>query len=132
MKVYVANQFAIIKNLSNVNDWRYASTTENPADCASRGLMPEQLVDHELWWKGPQWLQSTSVSWPTSPNQIFREEINSTKVSAHNRKTKEITAYSEILKRFSKLYVFIRVTSCVFRFHNNIKLKQGKREVSYL
>ena len=52
----MANRVAVIQNLSNVNDWRYVPTKDNPADCASRGLMPEQLVNYELWWKGPQWL----------------------------------------------------------------------------
>ena len=98
----MANRVTIIKNFSNVNDWRYVSTTDNPADCASKGLMPEQLVNHVLWWKEPQWLQSTSDTWPTCLNQIFREEVISTSVSTHIPKAQEITAYPEILKRFSK------------------------------
>lgn len=28
----------------------------NPADCASRGLQPSELIGHKLWWHGPEWL----------------------------------------------------------------------------
>ena len=32
---------------------------ENPADCASRGLFPSELLAHDLWWNGPEWLCSS-------------------------------------------------------------------------
>jgi hypothetical protein len=31
--------------------------TENPANCASRGLFPSELLVHELWWNGPRWFE---------------------------------------------------------------------------
>ena len=36
--------------------WNHVPGTNNPADfasrdCASRGLFPLELLDHELWWK---------------------------------------------------------------------------------
>ena len=30
--------------------WNHVSSPDNQADCASRGLFPSELVDHELWW----------------------------------------------------------------------------------
>lgn len=32
--------------------WRYVNTSDNPADCASQGLFPSGLIQHELWWNG--------------------------------------------------------------------------------
>ena len=29
----------------------------NPADCASHGLLPSELLTHDLWWNGPSWLK---------------------------------------------------------------------------
>ncbi|XP_065361949.1 uncharacterized protein LOC135955527 [Calliphora vicina] len=133
LEVYVANRVAKIQRLSNVHDWRYVPTKDNPADCASRGLMPEQLIHHYLWWKGPSWLQNTSDSWPTSPNQIFREEIICNNLAVHLTKTKTtIATYPEITQRFSKLSSLVRVTSYILRFYNNIKLNQNNREVGFL
>lgn len=37
---------------------------ETPADCASRGLFPSELLDHALWWNGPTWLRMHSSAWP--------------------------------------------------------------------
>ena len=36
----------------------------NPADCASRGLLPSQLMVHELWWDGPPWVSLNHREWP--------------------------------------------------------------------
>ena len=32
---------------------------ENPADCALRELFPSDLLEHYLWWHGPDWLKNT-------------------------------------------------------------------------
>ncbi|XP_011262598.2 uncharacterized protein LOC105255167 [Camponotus floridanus] len=36
---------------------------DNPADCASRGLTPRELLDFTLWWQGPSWLVD-EANWP--------------------------------------------------------------------
>ena len=56
-KTYVGNRVSFIVDQLPPDCWRHVAGTQNPADCASRGLFPLQLKDHDLWWKGPQWLQ---------------------------------------------------------------------------
>ncbi len=46
--------------------WRYVPTDCNPADIASRGAMPSQLISFELWWNGPTWLLQPPSAWPIS------------------------------------------------------------------
>lgn len=130
LEVYVANRVANIQRLSNVHDWRYVPTKDNPADWASRGLMPEQLIHHDLWWKGPPWLKNESYTWPTSPTEILHEEITTNKVAVLSTITTELS-YPEITQQFSKLSTLVRVTSYILRFYNNIKSKQN-REVGFL
>ena len=36
----------------------------NPADLASRGVFPQDLIVQELWWKDPPWLTDSPVQWP--------------------------------------------------------------------
>ena len=51
--------------------WRHVNGVDNPADCASRGVFPVELVKHRLWWSGPKWLQLPSAEWPSkSPSTV--------------------------------------------------------------
>ncbi len=46
-KTYVGNK------VSATNRWNHVRGLENPADCASHGIFPSELLNHQLWWKGP-------------------------------------------------------------------------------
>lgn len=39
-KTFVANRVAIIQNRTEIKEWNYVKSEENPADCASRGILP--------------------------------------------------------------------------------------------
>ena len=45
--------------------WNYVSGGENPANCASKGLFPAELLQDSLRWNGPRWLKLESSSWPS-------------------------------------------------------------------
>ncbi|XP_075163287.1 uncharacterized protein LOC142235924 [Haematobia irritans] len=134
LEVYVANRVAQIQRLTDVNDWRYVPTNDNPADCASRGLFPEQLIHHTLWWKGPSWLQLEQEQWPFSPTESHVEDFNENIVTHHVTKTTTTSSYPEITHRYSKLSTLVRVTSYILRFYNNIKsqAKQNSKETGFL
>ena len=51
---FVGNRIAEISETIPVACWRHVKGTENPADCASRGIFPAELAEHNIWWKGPQ------------------------------------------------------------------------------
>ena len=52
-----------IKEDKDIN-FRYISTTENPADMASRGTSTLELKDNRLWWHGPEWTTKSRYDWP--------------------------------------------------------------------
>ena len=54
--VYVANRLQQIRDLSDPGQWRHVSTTENPADIASRGCPPSELTMTSAWFRGPEFL----------------------------------------------------------------------------
>ena len=56
LKAFVANRVAHIQHHSEISQWPYVNTTQNPADLATRGLSVEQLQNSNLWWKGPSLL----------------------------------------------------------------------------
>lgn len=71
--------------------WSHVSTADNPTDCASRGIYPDELLRHHLWWFGPEWLKFDNALWPRlSPfldNNITLEERTSVSLNVTNLTT---------------------------------------------
>ena len=51
-KTYVGNRISSIIDHISPDRWRHVAGADNPADCASRGVFPLDLLDHRLWWHG--------------------------------------------------------------------------------
>lgn len=60
---FVANRVSEIQTTLPTAQWHHIPEPENPADCASRGLYPGELVEHSLWWRGPLWLLKENGPW---------------------------------------------------------------------
>lgn len=52
-KPYVSNRVHQIRTLLPECHWQHVESHNNPADCASRGVMPSVLSQFELYWHGP-------------------------------------------------------------------------------
>ncbi|XP_055848250.1 uncharacterized protein LOC129913542 [Episyrphus balteatus] len=62
--VFVGNRTSEILDAIPRNRWFHVRSDVNPADCASRGISPSQLLEHPIWWTGPQWLRENNDAWP--------------------------------------------------------------------
>ncbi|XP_038073422.1 uncharacterized protein LOC119741653 [Patiria miniata] len=71
--VFVANRIAVIRDASDISQWRYVPTKLNPADHASRGLSAEDLINKPEWLGGPNFLSQPEESWPGA-EQIQMED----------------------------------------------------------
>ena len=60
---FVENRIKEMTENQDIN-FHYISTTENPADIASRGTSVQELQHNKLWWHGPDWMVKTRESWP--------------------------------------------------------------------
>ena len=67
-KTYFASRVSKIQQVVPVENWGYVPGKENPADCATGGITPQELINHSLWWTGPKWLQE--IPKPTVPQNI--------------------------------------------------------------
>ena len=67
LPVFVQNRVDFILQGTSPRNWHHVPTTANPADCASRGIMPQELLHHPLWWEGPSWLSEDPVPMPKQP-----------------------------------------------------------------
>lgn len=134
-KTFVANRTSAILDFLPRSSWRHVSSSENPADCASRGLLPPELVDHTLWWTGPSFLYDHENTWKGSAEAVNMEEVmaeqrkavSATAVAAKPGSDWEIEEY--LLKRNTSLKASQRVLAWICRFKVNllVKLRGGEK-----
>ncbi|XP_073950909.1 uncharacterized protein [Choristoneura fumiferana] len=60
-KPFVKNRVVEIIETIEPARWFYVNTKHNPADPASRGVMPMKLLAMELWWNGPEMLKKKEI-----------------------------------------------------------------------
>ena len=71
-KTFVSNRVSELIDNIPPNCWRHVNGIENPADCASRGLLLFELIDHKLWWNGPEWLLEGPSNWPKQKKCLLK------------------------------------------------------------
>ena len=124
-KTFVGNRVSLITDLVAPSHWHHVEGSDNPADCASRGLLPSELLRHNLWWHGPGWLREGIHCWPKpvamAPNDSSDE-------------VSEICSHAAIIQiqpvfpidRFSSFSHHKRVTAWMMRFISNCRASQRK------
>lgn len=63
-KTYVANRVTLICDNTNLSQWRYVSSKDNPFDDASRGLSVAKFMQTRRWIHAPEFLWKAEESWP--------------------------------------------------------------------
>lgn len=127
-KTYVANRISEIQTILPDVVWRHTPGRDNPADCASGGLSPRELVDHPLWWRGPAWLREGSL-----PGTCPREAEDGLELPDHRTRVHAVfvprheIAEEEILGRFSSLSRLLRVTAWCLRWRRRARERTDRR-----
>lgn len=119
-KDFVRNRVTAIQEALPLAKWRFVSGKQNPADCASRGLRPDQFCNHKLWWSGPNWLTKPFTSWPTTenkptPEEDLEERPRSVNVVIIKR------PYWELLDKYSSFKKLHRITAICRRFASRLR-----------
>ncbi|KAL0895261.1 hypothetical protein ABMA27_011414 [Loxostege sticticalis] len=65
--VFVSNRVAQCQENLPPENYYHVAGCENPSDCLSRGMLPSQLMSHDLWWNGPSWIRNPPSEWPVKP-----------------------------------------------------------------
>ncbi|CAI6354007.1 unnamed protein product [Macrosiphum euphorbiae] len=113
-KIFVSNRIHQIQSLLPDCQWHHVPSENNPADCASRGLSPSELVDNVLFWNGPTFLNSPTAEWVVrvpfiEPNQLPEAKMENPVVLLAETEP-------EWYSRFSSYVHMIRVVAHVRRF----------------
>ena len=133
LKPFVANRCSEILDTLPRNCWHHVSSKDNPADCASRGLMTSDLIKHQLWWKGPEWLQNEDkyqeiindsnkfnrFTDPEAESEARQPTINLLSIE------QEETIIALLSKRFSSWWKLIRAVAYWIRFVEYLRYKKS-------
>lgn len=118
-QTFVANR--VVKTTDNIpaEHFYHVAGSENPADCLSRGLEPNNLIDHPLWFHGPLWLQQNPQLWPinkvdeTEEESVPEEKLHVYAVASSDVSATFIQSLSERVSSWSRL---LRIVIFVLRF----------------
>ncbi|GFY09514.1 uncharacterized protein TNCV_4321931 [Trichonephila clavipes] len=73
--VFVANRVKEIRQLTQIQSWKYVPVNMNIADLLSRGCSPRQMLSSR-WWERPSWLKQNSEFWPDGEISCEPQEVN--------------------------------------------------------
>lgn len=132
-KTFVANRVSKILSHSSPNMWNHVITTENPADCATRGLTPSELATKQLWWNGPAWLVKSPNEWPRFNNKAHTFDDDTLEAKTNAIHVHVTIPTESIVFHYSSLNTLIRITAWILRFrHNARKAKRNTRRYGLL
>ncbi|UYV73931.1 hypothetical protein LAZ67_11001496 [Cordylochernes scorpioides] len=127
-QIFVANRVAKIQDLTAAHSWQYISGKQNPADLATRGILPSCLINSNLWWHGPVWLtldgSENIPSFTIDPSMGLEERS----VILHATIAEPCP---EFLSKYSSFTKLLRVMAWCKRFIN-ITRKQPTQRLSFL
>ncbi|CAI6364646.1 unnamed protein product [Macrosiphum euphorbiae] len=132
-KVFVTNRLNKINELLPSGQWRYVPSLQNPADCVSRGLLPNEALQHNLYWDGPSFLQQSPESWTSSQlEKIPVTELPEQKTVAETLHVSVTpTTENDWLDKFSSLTRLKRVVVYIRRFIVKARHKSQQRNPTH-
>ncbi|MCG8044651.1 MAG: A17 family peptidase, partial [Candidatus Thiodiazotropha endolucinida] len=149
LSVFVRNRVKEIKEYTDVLI-SYVPSKENPADIASRGTTTTKLLNCELWWNGPTWLQQDHEDWPIFDHNLddkTQEEYEFELSKTKRKETNLLQPLSALIEtdvqqvvhknpmdidsnKFSSITKLLRVTVLAVRFVR--KLQRRSNRIGYI
>uniref|UniRef100_A0A914EM08 Uncharacterized protein n=1 Tax=Acrobeloides nanus TaxID=290746 RepID=A0A914EM08_9BILA len=120
LKKFVQNRVYEVKKVKNLS-YRYVNTSENPADLATRGVEPNDIVLNEKWWHAPPFLKNLENSWPKNLNSEDLK-IDDVDVLKEEKEIKHIAYQATMLAIQSEK---AEPTFDVAKFSSWVKLKRS-------
>lgn len=127
-KTFVSNRISIIQEKVDPANWYHINSNQNPADLASRGTLPSELLNNKLWWAAPDFLKLSSDLWP-----ISKVNSNAQTELSEERKNTSLTVtqipenfLDSLLITHSSLNSLKRILAYILRFVNNCRSPNSK------
>ncbi len=131
-KTFVANRIAIIRESTKPQQWRYVSTSKNPADSPSRVVSCEKFMKNTNWIIGPSFLKEPVSRWPENiHDMLIKENDNEIKHSVSVNlvsATESTDTVSKLINYHSDWYKLKRSVAWILRVKDMLKQKTKKVE----
>ncbi|KAI5639502.1 pao retrotransposon peptidase domain-containing protein [Phthorimaea operculella] len=129
LQTYVSNRVRAISELTRNCHWQYVNTADNPADCLSRGLQPQELKHYDIWFHGPSFLHEKDYSFQSKCDQptVLPELKPSESVLCATTSSIDSDLFSK-LKKYSSINKMTRVLAYILRFCDNVKPNATKNK----
>ena len=125
--VFIQNRVMKIRKLHDF--WCYIGTKENPADLASRGLMPSKILKNILWWYPPILKDNVKPERFVPSEDMINVDVPKV-VSIHTLEEKYICSITDFVQKFSCYKRLVRRTIYLQKFISFIFDKNFKKEIS--
>ncbi|XP_055591299.1 uncharacterized protein LOC129743341 [Uranotaenia lowii] len=127
LKTYVSNRVIEIQELAKGIEWRYVGTHDNPADIISRGLLPSEIRDCEIWWSGPNFLYHDEEDWPQRFQHIPTEQLPETKNPTISLTVTDPPAMFYLFATENNFRKMQRIMGLVLRYIDHIRPKKDRQ-----
>ena len=131
--VFVANHVQQIRDQTSPSQWRHVERKCNPADDASRGITPKELVESSRWISGPEFLWMPEDQWPQPLEDkdlvSLSDDPEVKKMTSYVASTQEPWNFIERLSYFSDWHRACRAVAICLRYKQNLRqLVSSKKE----
>ena len=125
-KVYVANRVSKIQNYTEVSQWHYVSSKENPADMLSRAHVIDD-TNVQSWLSGPDLLRSQDmlVEKPLDFSDDDGDpEVKKIQIyTCTSMETKPVLPLDSLLARYSDYHKLVRAVAWLLRLKKRLLTK---------
>lgn len=129
LQTFECNRVQYIQDSPRKMQWRHVPSEANPADCASRGVTAEELINHQLWWDVP-WLEREESEWPQKSTTRTPINIPGFKKVINTSTVQEEPWDIQLLDRVSSFPKLINTTAYVLRYISNLRADKDQRNNS--
>ena len=120
---FVANRVQQIRNGSDISQWRYVPSNQNPADDPSRGMTIKNFLECERWKSGPDFLWQPEINWPEKPSFLepvladpeIKKKTNIAS-SCFANVNEQTNFFDDLICRFSGWYMLLCILARVLRY----------------
>lgn len=112
--VFVANRVQRIRDTTDVAQWDYVDTDQNPADHASRGLKVADLINSN-WFARPKFLWEREIATPKTTPELMVGDPEIKTIQALQVNVVKEENFMDRFKRFSKWHTAVNVVARILR-----------------